>query len=219
MKINVSEIEMFVEVHGFGRPLIFVHGNGEDHHIFDELVSRLKNDFTCYMIDSRNHGLSSMTDDFSYETMATDIKHVIDHYHLEKPGLIGFSDGGIIGLIMGMRYPNLLSKIMVLGANIHTHGVHKRIRDDMDKVYQQTKNPYIKMMMDGPHYKYSDLHHINIPVMVIAGEYDVIHLAHTKAIHRHIKGSILMIFKEKNHDDYVVHRDDLYRCVKSFFKN
>lgn len=42
MKILVNGIELFYEISGQGRPLILVHGNGEDHHIFDALVAKLK---------------------------------------------------------------------------------------------------------------------------------------------------------------------------------
>ena len=57
MKILVNGIELFYEISGQGRPLILVHGNGEDHHIFDALVAKLKNHYTCYCIDSRGHGI------------------------------------------------------------------------------------------------------------------------------------------------------------------
>ena len=45
MKILVNGIELFYEISGQGRPLILVHGNGEDHHIFDALVAKLKNHY------------------------------------------------------------------------------------------------------------------------------------------------------------------------------
>lgn len=218
MQININNINMYVDVKGLGYPLILVHGNGEDHHIFDELVSKLKDQYTCYMIDSRNHGLSSKTDDFSYETMVNDIVCLIDFFKLDKPGFIGFSDGGIIGLIIGMKYPNLLSKMMVLGANIYPTGIKKRIRNLVHKAYNASKSPYLKMMIDEPNYTFQNLNDIKIPVYVIVGENDVIHLSHTKAIYRHLKHATLDIIKQKNHDNYVVHRDDLFPYIEAFFK-
>lgn len=59
MKIVVNGSELFYEVTGQGRTMILVHGNGEDHHIFDQLVEVLKEYYTCYCIDSRGHGESS----------------------------------------------------------------------------------------------------------------------------------------------------------------
>ena len=218
MYININNIDIYVDVKGSGYPLILVHGNGEDHHIFDELVSKLKDQYTCYMIDSRNHGLSSKTADFSYETMVDDVVYLIDYFKLDKPGFIGFSDGGIIGLIIGMKYPNLLSKMMVLGANIHPSGIKKKIRNLVYKAYNESKSPYLKMMIDGPNYAFHHLNDIIIPVNVIVGEYDVIHLSHTKAIYRHLKHATLDIIKQKNHDNYVVHRDDLFPYIEAFFK-
>ena len=56
MVIGVNGIQLYYTKTGQGRPLIMVHGNGEDHTIFDEAVGVLKEHFTCYCIDSRGHG-------------------------------------------------------------------------------------------------------------------------------------------------------------------
>ncbi len=47
MKITVNQVELFYEVVGSGDPLVMVHGNGEDHTIFDEAVELLSPHFTC----------------------------------------------------------------------------------------------------------------------------------------------------------------------------
>ena len=59
MFIGVNGIQLFYTKTGNGRPLIMVHGNSEDHTIFDEAIGVLKEHFTCYAIDSRGHGKSS----------------------------------------------------------------------------------------------------------------------------------------------------------------
>ena len=94
MKILVNGIELFYEISGQGRPLILVHGNGEDHHIFDALVAKLKNHYTCYCIDSRGHGLSSSVAVYSYQSMAEDIIEFIKSLKLSEVAYYGFSDGG-----------------------------------------------------------------------------------------------------------------------------
>ena len=47
--ININNLNLYYEVVGEGKPLVMVHGNGEDHKIFDKAVSLLKDRFTCYL--------------------------------------------------------------------------------------------------------------------------------------------------------------------------
>ena len=58
MFIGVNGIQLFYTKTGQGRPLIMVHGNSEDHTIFDEAIGVLKEHFTCYAIDSAFYGFS-----------------------------------------------------------------------------------------------------------------------------------------------------------------
>jgi predicted esterase len=51
--VNVNDTALFYEKSGAGPPMILLHGNGEDHHIFDKLSAKLENDFTLYSVDSR----------------------------------------------------------------------------------------------------------------------------------------------------------------------
>ena len=73
MLIKVNDIELYYEVKGQGDPLIMVHGNSEDHTIFDTASEVLAKNFTCYLIDSRGHGESTKTNNLDYRIMAEDI--------------------------------------------------------------------------------------------------------------------------------------------------
>lgn len=73
MKANVNGVDLFYKKQGKGPPIILLHGNGEDHNIFSETASLLKNTHTVYAIDSRGHGLSQEIDEFDYNEMAQDI--------------------------------------------------------------------------------------------------------------------------------------------------
>ena len=73
MIAEVNGVKLFYEKSGEGRPLVMVHGNGEDHTIFDEAVRELKGEYTCYCLDSRCHGKSTDTAELHYRDMATDV--------------------------------------------------------------------------------------------------------------------------------------------------
>lgn len=218
MIIEVNQTKIFVEKRGKGYPLVFVHGNGEDHHIFDVLVKKLERDYTCYLIDSRNHGQSEVKDQIHYDVMADDIYEVIQHYNLEKPYFIGFSDGGIIGVLISIKHPDALRKMIICGTNINPIGLKKKIRDEWTLLNEKYNLPLLKMILEEPRLQFKDLSVIRTKTLIVAGEHDLIHLSHTKAIHKHIKGSELLVVKEKNHEDYIVHRDDLYEITMNYFQ-
>ena len=217
MKLYVGNIELNFEKKGSGKPLIMIHGNGEDLHIFDELAESLKNDFTIYSIDMRNHGKSSMTDDFDYSIMAYDLYLFIQKLRIEKPFFFGFSDGGILGLLLSIGYPDLFEKVVVAGANMNPSGILPRITKISLEYYEKTKSPYEKMMIEQPNIRNQDLNKIKTPVMVLAGEYDVVRETHTKRIARHIKNSTLRIIPKRAHHDYIVHTDELKDILKDFY--
>jgi pimeloyl-ACP methyl ester carboxylesterase len=127
----LQDITLYYEKTGQGKPIILLHGNGENHKIFDELVLQLSREYTVYAIDSRGHGKSSKTKSLDYYRMAEDIAGFIKLLNIEKPILYGFSDGGILGLIIGFRYPQLLSKLIISGANIRPEGIkHEKVAYD-----------------------------------------------------------------------------------------
>src|SRR5699024_4874913 len=122
MYIDVNNTKLYYEIIGKGDPLILLHGNGEDHHIFDSEVTILKDYFTCYCIDSRGHGQSMPIEKYDYQDMANDLIAFITQLNLHKVTLYGFSDGGIIGLLIASQ-TNLLSRLIISGANCNPHGL------------------------------------------------------------------------------------------------
>ena len=103
MKITVGDVELNYEVIGSGDPLIMVHGNSEDHTIFTEAAEVLKDHYTCYLVDTRSHGKSSKVKQLHYRDMAQDYMEFIKALNLKNVTFFGFSDGGILGLLISME--------------------------------------------------------------------------------------------------------------------
>ena len=216
MNINVNGIRISYEVIGQGRSLVFLHGNGEDHTIFNKLSERLKDKFEIYLIDSRNHGLSERTNVYDYGKMCDDIYELIIKLELKNAVVIGFSDGAIIGLMLAIKYPNLVEKLIFAGGNIRPNGIKLLVRKEINKVYQQSLNPLLKMMLDKPNISNKDLKLAVIPVLILVGELDVIHLSHTKMIYRNLKNASLEVIKNHTHDSYIVDSSFLERTILEF---
>lgn len=216
MKINVNNININYEVCGEGKPIILLHGNSETHNIFDVLVEKLKENYKVYAIDSRCHGDSDNPQDISYDLMTRDVIEFIKKLKIEKPILYGFSDGGIIGILIAIRERELLSKLIISGANIYPSGMKKSMLYLSKIIYFFTRNKLFKMMIKEPNIKIEDLRKIKTPTVVLAGEKDVILSEHTKLIADNINGSTLEIIPNENHGSYIINSNKLYDIIKKY---
>lgn len=217
MLVKVNNININYEVCGQGSPIILLHGNQETHEIFDKLIEKMQVNYTVYALDSRCHGKSDNPDKISYNLMAEDTIAFIKKLKISKPILYGFSDGGIVGLLIAIKEPDILSNLIISGANITPDATTKL--DTLTKLfYFFTKNKLIKMMLDEPNIPLEDLQRITIPVHVLAGEKDVIRLNHTKLIADNIKNSTLEIVKGENHGSYIIHSDKVYGIIKKYLE-
>lgn len=213
MKISVNSVELHYEKTGFGPPLIMLHGNGETHKIFDKAAPLLAERFTVYCIDTRGHGRSSPVSEYHYVDMAEDIRCFIEALKLPSPVLYGFSDGGILGLLLASRYPGLLSRLIVSGASLNPDSTVNGWKRFFSAIYKLSKDPKMKLMLEEPNISAEMLGRIEIPVTVLAGSRDMIIERHTRAIAGGIKNSVLHILPGEGHGSYIVHKEKIAELI------
>ena len=216
MEIEVNGITLSYIKEGNGNPIILLHGNGEDRHIFDELIDKLKIKFTVYAIDSRNHGNSTKSEDYSYETMAEDIHQFIEKLELRDVSLIGFSDGAILGLLITLKYPSTFKKLALLGVNLKPTDFKSEIYNSIVEEYERTKDPLFKMMLEQPNIELQELQNVHVPSLIIGAENDLYHEDSFHNITNTIPNALLKIIKGHDHGSYVVNNDLLYPDLEKF---
>jgi pimeloyl-ACP methyl ester carboxylesterase len=216
MKITVNNIELAYEKFGDGEPLILLHGNGEDHHIFDVISKKLKDDFTIYAIDSRNHGESTKTEDYSYETMAKDIYSFIHTLNLGKVNIVGFSDGGIISLILAMNQGECINKMALLGVNLKPDDFTEESYQFIKKTYEETKSPLFRLMLEQPDIELADVKNVTTPTLVIGAEHDVFKPEMFADLTEALPNAELIIMNGHEHTSYIVDQDILYPDLVKF---
>ncbi|MBR2739188.1 MAG: alpha/beta hydrolase [Oscillospiraceae bacterium] len=209
---HVNGIQLYYEVVGSGSPLVMVHGNGEDHTIFNEAVDILKDRFTVYTVDSRDHGQSTKVSELHYSDMADDLLVFLNDLDLKDVTFYGFSDGGIIGLLLAQK-TDRLSRLIVSGANLTPDGVKSSLRLFIKIMYFFTKDSKLKMMLNEPHITAESLSAISVPTTVMAGEKDLIRKKETEAIAAAIPGSKLRIIKGEGHGSYIVHKTRIAELI------
>src|ERR1035437_8407658 len=149
--VKIRGFNMYYETYGVGEPLLLIHGNGGSISNFMYQVPYFSKSYKVIVADSRAQGKSvDPGDSLSYEMMADDLNALLDTLHMDSCYVIGCSDGGINGLLLGMRHPEKVKKLAVTGANLwpDTSAVDpfvydwaKKMNDSLSK---QTQTPQIR---------------------------------------------------------------------------
>lgn len=126
-------------------PLLFIHGNGEDHHIWDELADALKDRYEIYTVDSRCHGLSAASEELHYQDMADDFYNFIIQLKIDHPLVIGFSDGGITALLLAISHSDAISGIITCGANTSPKNIKHQILKEIRRAWKEKTAEYKKI--------------------------------------------------------------------------
>ena len=216
MKIHINDILLYYKKVGQGPPIVLLHGNGQDHTIFRLLIKKISRHYTVYALDSRDHGKSSRVKTLHYMTKMDDVADFIKKLEIEKPVLYGFSDGGIIGLLLAIHHPDMLEKLIISGANTNPGGI-KRFPFFLIKVgYFFTRSKKLKLMLTEPDITDAELSSIITPALVLAGRRDIIKQEHTVALAESIPVCGLEILKGHSHASYVVNSEKIYEIIMEF---
>jgi len=216
MMVNVNSITLFYKKSGAGHPLLLLHGNGEDHSIFDALAAKLAAHYTVYAIDSRNHGQSEANEDFSYEAMAADMAGFIEALTLGAVDIIGFSDGAIIALLLAMGTPASVRKMALLGVNLSpadfTAGSLQFIKD----TYTETGDPLFKLMLHEPNIPIAAVRDVQTPALVVAAADDIFTQESFARLAETMPNAALLIKHGHDHGSYIIGNDCLYPDLMRF---
>ena len=216
--VEVNGINMHYAVMGKGSPLILIHGNGGSHEELMGLMRYFANDYRVYAPDSRNQGKSGTSDELSYKLMASDYKAFIDALNIEKPLVIGHSDGGIIAIQMSMDYPTLLKGFVAFGANSRPAGMRSYFTTWAKRKYKKTNDPLYRIMIEEPDFSEEQLGKITTPAYIVAGEFDIVKLEDTVYLHENIKSSKIAILKWADHSTCRTVPEIGYKVANEFFK-
>lgn len=216
----VNGIRMYYAVYGNGPPLLLIHGGLAHADVWANQVSSLAQSYKVIVADSRGHGRSTRTaEPFGYDLMARDYLALLDHLRIERTSIVGWSDGGIIGIALALSHPERLNKLFAQAANVTPDGVKpdvmqspvfaaftKRSGDDYRRL-SATPGEYdrfvaqINHMWDTePHWTGEQLATISVPAAIVLGDHDeAITRSHTEMMAAAIPGAKLIILKDVSH--------------------
>ena len=222
------DINLNYQKQGSGPPLVLLHGNGEDGSYFTHQMKDFSRDFTVYALDTRGHGQSPRgTAPFTISQFADDLLAFLDSEGLERPDLLGFSDGGNIALTFALRHGDRVGRLVLNGANLSPRGVKPSVQIPIVLGYHMASlfpgekarhnADLLRLMVKEPHIDPAELKQLTMPVLVIVGDRDMIRPDHSRLIAEHIPGAQ---FVELPGDHFIANKspEAFNRAVRAFFR-
>jgi pimeloyl-ACP methyl ester carboxylesterase len=224
---------------GEGPPVILLHGGlGHSGNWGHQLPVLREAGYRVILIDSRGHGRSTRDDrPYTYELMASDVLAVMDALHLDKPALIGWSDGACTSLVLAMQAPQRIKGVFFFGCNMDPSGTREfEASPIIDRCFSRHAKDYARisatpdqfdafveavslMMKTEPNYSADDLARIRIPVAIVHSEHDeFIKREHADYLADKVPGAELIPLSGVSHFAPLQRPDYFNRVAMAFLK-
>ena len=219
---NVNDIKVYYEIYGAGEPLLLLHGNGGSIRSFIYQIPELSKHFKVIAVDSRAQGKSTDSDqEITYALMASDMSALIERLNLGSVHVVGWSDGGNIGLELALAHPQQVKKLVTFGAN-YTHENSlappdgaameaddprlltttrriKKVREGRVELSPVVRNKLAGLEEKYPNLTVEQLKQIKVPVLVVVGDRDLIKLDETTSLFTSLPHSELFVVPGASH--------------------
>lgn len=206
-------VTLYYETYGEGPPLLLVHGNGGSIGTLAAQIEHFKAKYKVIAMDSRDQGRSGdSAEAITYEKMTEDLAGLIDHLQTGPVDVVGWSDGGIEALLLGLRHPDKVKKIVSMAANLNPGPdafdpeVAALLKSMMDIPEAARKTPegkrqlkVVGMMLKEPNIPPALLGEVKAPTLVLASDHDLVRLEHIVTIYRNLPNAELAIFPNRTH--------------------
>jgi pimeloyl-ACP methyl ester carboxylesterase len=212
---KINGIQLYYEIYGKGEPMLQIHGNGASIGSLSNQIEFFASHYKVIAADSRGHGKSQLgTEHLTYEQMTEDLNALLEQLGVKSAYVLGWSDGGIIGLLLAIHHPDKVGKLAVMGANMRPEAAYDFARDwiaaenlaidkkiaaaDHSKDWAREKQ-LLDLLGKQPHISAAQLRGIAAPTLVMASDRDVIRLQDTQEIFDNIPRAHLAIFPGATH--------------------
>ena len=204
-----------------GIPVLLLHGGFGNSNYYGHLIPVLvAHGYRVIAMDSRGHGRSTRDDaPLTYDLMAQDVLGLLDQLKISKVAVVGWSDGGIIGLDLAMTHPDRLAGLFAFGVNADVTGLQEgagttpvfgayltRTQEEYQglsptpRQWEPFSAAVTKMWETLPAYTRSDLASIKVPTTIADGEFDEgIKQTHDEYMAQAIPGARLVILRNVSH--------------------
>jgi pimeloyl-ACP methyl ester carboxylesterase len=214
--ITSDGVPIYFETFGKGEPVLVLHGGGPGClEAMQRQIRLLADNYFVIAPDSRAHGRSGDgSGPLTYVQLARDMINVLDELNVPASNIVGWSDGGIVGLELAMHYPERVRRLIAIGANYNVGGLIQEPEENPQisplagpcarvipdpSLWPPRAHRIVQMWRTQPNYSLVDLGTIKAPTLIMAGQFDAIRRAHTDQLANAIPGSHEAIIEGVGH--------------------
>lgn len=232
------------EERGSGDPVVLLHGGLSTNEMWGAQMPALAKRFHVLAPERHAHGHSpDVEGPLSYDDMAAETIAFLEAVLAQPAHLVGWSDGGIVGLLVAISRPDLVRKLVVIGTNYDTAGLAPRMLEGMQAMAPDApdmamfRDLYTAASPDGPehwpavveksktmfttqpHIPVGDLDRIQAPTLVLVGDDDIIDLSHTVALFHALPNAQLAVVPGTSHGVPMEKPELVNRLILDFLEN
>lgn len=215
--VAINGAKIYYEEYGKGEPLLLIHGNSGNIQSMGNQIDYFKTKYRVIIADNRGQGKSEMkTDSLTYTQITKDWEGLVNYLKLDSLSIVGWSDGGIVGLEMAISGESKIKKLVAMGANLRPDStavnpwaveeflqskkiINSKIQEKDTTANWNLQKQLLGLMGDQPNIPIEDLSKIKAKVLIIAGDEDIIRSKHSLEMYENIPKAQLCIMPGETH--------------------
>jgi pimeloyl-ACP methyl ester carboxylesterase len=215
--VEINGAKIYFEEYGKGEPLLLIHGNSGSIKDMGNQIDYFKSKYRVIIADNRGQGKSELkTDSLTHTQITKDWNGLVNYLKLDSINIIGWSDGGIVGLKMGISGKSKIKKIVAMGANLRPDStavnswavndvlqskkmISLKIQEQDTTANWNLGKQLVGLLTDQPNVPIEDLSKITAKVLIIAGDEDIIRNKHSLEMYENIPKAQLCIMPGETH--------------------
>jgi len=120
-------------------PIVFIHGVGLNHKIWEPQINVFENTFLAY--DILGHGKTPLSkENLSFDDFSNQLINLIDEINIKKIHLVGFSIGSLIARNFATKYNDRLESLTLLCSIFNRSEKQQQIVKDRFELAKKSKS-------------------------------------------------------------------------------
>jgi pimeloyl-ACP methyl ester carboxylesterase len=212
--VQVNGMQMHYEISGEGDPLVVLHGAYMSIPAMGGIIPRLAETHQVYAVEMQGHGRTNdIGRPITYPALADDVAAFMDAVGLDRADVFGYSMGAAVGLQLAIRHPEKVDQLVAASVSYDASGWQPAftamiptmtpdmfVGSPMEAAHRElSPNPdgfraFVEKLIALEHEPMAweeEVRHLETPVLLIAGDADVVTLEHTVAMFRLLGGGVM----------------------------
>jgi pimeloyl-ACP methyl ester carboxylesterase len=216
-------VRTYYEELGEGDVVLLLHGGGGSSDSWQTQAPALAERYRVLIPDRRGHGRSpDVSEPVSMEIFAADTAAFIEALELGPVRVVGWSDGGKVGMSLALTRPELVRKLVLIGTELTLtggtaanqalmrpeglaqlepmfRGEYERLSPDWPEHFDAMFAKWREMWLTLPDVDLADLRTLPMPVLLMQGDDDCVRIEHTAEIARAIPETQVAVVPGTSH--------------------